>query len=36
MRRAKWFFDLLEYITFRVVMYILMVLGAIAIIHKAW
>jgi len=33
MRRAKQFFDLLEYITLRLVLYVLMVLGAIALIR---
>jgi hypothetical protein len=36
MKRAKEFFDLLEYIAFRLLMFVLMVLGAMAVIRREW
>jgi hypothetical protein len=36
MRRVKLFFDVLEYILFRVFLLLLLVLGAIALLNQHW
>jgi hypothetical protein len=35
-KRAKVFFDLLEYIAFRLLTFLLTVLGAMAVIRREW